>query len=239
MQNPESPTAISSYYDDYSSWYDGERREGYYSLINALEFERIAPHVRDHDALEIGCGTGLILERTHAMARNATGVDLSQGMAGVSRSKGLTVANASATALPFPDNSFDVVYSCKVLPHVPAIRDAVGEIDRVLRPGGRAFLEFYSPYSLKALAYRLVRLRHRDPDPVYVRFDSIPRIASYLPSHMKIASARGVRIFAPVRYCYTVPGVRRVFEWLERRFCDSRLARFGGYLLVEIVRTTP
>jgi ubiquinone/menaquinone biosynthesis C-methylase UbiE len=233
MTESTETRAIAGYYDDYSTWYEQERREGYYGLINDLEFERIADAVRDADALEIGCGTGLILERTHAIARSAVGIDLSAGMAVVSRRKGLRAVNASATALPFPDASFDVVYSCKVLAHVPDIRAAVREVRRVLRPGGRAFLEFYPPRSLKTLAYRIVQLRRRE-DPVFVRFDSIEDVATYLPSDLEIRSVRGVRIFAPVRFCYTLPAVKRIFEWLERRYCDSRLARFGGYMLVEI-----
>ncbi|GIU90702.1 MAG: hypothetical protein KatS3mg010_1801 [Acidimicrobiia bacterium] len=225
---------IATYYDDYSTWYEDERREGYYALINDLEFERIEPHVTGRDALEIGCGTGLILERTHAVARTAVGVDLSSGMARFSaKKKGLRALNASATDLPFADDSFDVVYSCKVLPHVPDIRSALREVARVLRPGGRAFLEFYGPYSLKALAYRLVQVRRRK-DPVYVRFDTASDVAGYLPDGFELRSRRGIRIFAPIRFCYTIPGVRRVFELLERRFCDTPLARFGGYQLFEI-----
>lgn len=236
MIDQRDAAEIAGYYDDYSTWYEGERRHGYYEIINDLEFERVADDVTGADALEIGCGTGLILERSHAVARRAVGVDLSRGMAGVSRRKGLRAVNASATSLPFPDGTFDVVYSCKVLPHVPDIRTALAEVRRVLRPGGRAFLEFYGPYSLKALAYRVVQIGRRR-EPVYVRFDTRTTVASYLPSGWEIRSRRGIRIFAPVRFCYTIPGVRRVFELLERRFCDSALARFGGYQLYEIAES--
>lgn len=43
-------------------------------------------------------------------------------------------------ALPFPDGSFDVVVCFHVLEHVPADLDAVGQIARVLRPGGQAVI---------------------------------------------------------------------------------------------------
>ena len=44
---------------------------------------------------------------------------------------------ASMEYLPFPDESYDVVYSRHTLEHVPDLRHALSEIDRVLRPGGR------------------------------------------------------------------------------------------------------
>ena len=45
---------------------------------------------------------------------------------------------ADALALPFPDGSFDHVIAAEVLEHIPDDRRAIGEIARVLRPGGTA-----------------------------------------------------------------------------------------------------
>lgn len=232
----EDSTAIAGYYDDYSSWYDDERRYGYYELINDLEVEKVATALPGARALEIGCGTGLLLERTSRMADLAVGVDLSSGMAEVSASKGLVVGNMSVTDLAFRDRSFDVVYSCKVLPHVPDIAAALKEIQRVLEPGGRMFLEFYNPTSLKNLTYRL-RWRGRT-EPVYVRFDTPETLAPLLPDGVKIRSVRGIRIFGATRHFYTLPILKHLTRWLDRTLCDSYLGRrFGGYLLLELEDT--
>jgi ubiquinone/menaquinone biosynthesis C-methylase UbiE len=226
--------AIEAYYDDYATWYESERREGYYGVVNDLEFEVVADAVTGRDALEIGCGTGLILERTAARARRATGVDLSAGMARfTTRQKGLTVAQASATDLPFADDSFDVVYSFKVLPHVPDLAAAVREVRRVLRPGGRAFVEVYNPWSLKALAARVTAVAGR-AKPVYVRHDSLRNVRRALPDGWEVKAVRGVRIFAPSKHAYTLRGLARVVPALERRACDGPLGRLGGYLVVEV-----
>ena len=226
--------AIEAYYDDYATWYESERREGYYGVVNDLEFGAVADAVTGRDALEIGCGTGLILERTAARARRATGVDLSAGMARFTTGqKGLTVAQASATDLPFADDSFDVVYSFKVLPHVPDLAAAVREIRRVLRPGGRAFVEVYNPWSLKALAARLTAVAGR-AKPVYVRHDSLRDVRRALPEGWQVKAVRGVRIFAPSKHAYTARGLARVVPALERRACDGPLGRLGGYLVVEV-----
>ena len=238
MNTSEAREDIASYYDDYSTWYEGERREGYYGLINDLEVEALTPFARDRDALELGCGTGLILERISDIARRAVSIDLSIGMAKFSHAKGLIASNASATSLPFPDNSFDLVYSCKVLPHVPDIEGAMREVDRVLRPGGVAMVEFYNPRSFKALTYWIQTRRRSGVEPVYVRHDSVADVESFLPANWRVESVRGIRIFGPVRQVYTLPIIGRFISRLERRFCDSAIgARFGGYLLVKAVRT--
>ncbi len=232
-QTPSERQRIQGYYDDYSGWYDDERRAGYYGLINRLEFDKIRAAVTGRAALEIGCGTGLILERTHTVAARACGVDLSAGMVAVTRRKGLEALQASATALPFANASFDVVYSFKVLAHVPAIESALGEVRRVLRPDGTAFLEFYNPYSFKHLANRLAAAPsggHR----VFTRYDTLADVRRYLPPGFEIVSARGVRIFAPTHHFYTLPGIGRLFAQLETRYCDSALGRLGGYLVVEL-----
>jgi ubiquinone/menaquinone biosynthesis C-methylase UbiE len=235
MTSPPDTKAIATYYDDYSTWYEGERREGYYALINDLEFDKIAPDATGHEALEIGCGTGLILERVTAVATRAVGIDLSSGMAGVSRRKGLEAVNAVVGALPFPDNAFDVVYSCKVLAHVPDIRAGLREVARVLRPGGHAFLEFYNPWSLKALGYKVVSFFRRR-EPVFIRHDTLADVASYLPPELEIRSARGIRVFAPTKHFYTLPVLRQIFRFLDRRICDTAFGRrFGGYLMIELV----
>ena len=96
------------------------------------------------DALEIGAGTGyfsLNLLQAGAIER-ATATDISPGMLatleGNASQLGLKVQTAAAEAetLPFPDESFDLVFGHAVLHHIPDLGQAFSEFTRVLRPGG-------------------------------------------------------------------------------------------------------
>jgi ubiquinone/menaquinone biosynthesis C-methylase UbiE len=225
--------STSEYYDKFSNRYDTERANGYFGFINDLEFEMISPLVTGKKVLEIGCGTGLILERVHTFATETYGVDISKGMIEVCKNKGLNVSLASATDLPFENSSFDLSYSFKVLPHVTDIYRALHEIARVTRPGGRIVLEFYNPYSLKALGDRL-RAVFRYSDIIYIRHDSPKIICNMRPSGTEIIQTRGIRIFGPFAKCYTFPVIGYLIRTLDRIACDGPLKIFGGYFVVEL-----
>jgi ubiquinone/menaquinone biosynthesis C-methylase UbiE len=69
----------------------------------------------------------------------------------------------NAEGLDFPDESFDVVYSFGVLHHTPDLARSVGELHRVLRRGGTAYVMLYHRYSLVNLVHRALRLPYESP----------------------------------------------------------------------------
>jgi SAM-dependent methyltransferase len=166
-------------------------------------------------------------------------VDISEKMLHRARARGLTVARASATHLPFVDQRFDVVYSFKVLSHVRDIDRALAEAVRVTRPGGELLLEFYNPFSLRFLAKKLRAGRisqSTSEDAVYTRFDSLGSLKRRLPSDVTLEDVRGIRVFTPHAQLHRVPGLRRLLarlEWLGR---DSLFRYFGGFLVLHLRR---
>jgi SAM-dependent methyltransferase len=90
--------------------------------------------------LDIGCGHGILLERALARwsAVQPCGCDFSAVMCARTRARnpGAAVARADAEDLPFADGRFDHVFMVEVLEHLPQARRALGEVRRVLRPGG-------------------------------------------------------------------------------------------------------
>src|ERR1043166_3464950 len=107
-----------AYYDEFAARYEARRggRDpgGYHDLIDDLEVRFVERFGRGRDVLEVGCGTGLLLQRIQAFAHSAQGVDLSPGMLSLARARGLNVLEGSATSLPFSDASFDLACSFKV-----------------------------------------------------------------------------------------------------------------------------
>lgn len=234
--------ATRTYYDDFSHRYDARRggREpgGYHDLIDDLEVSFVERFGRGREVLEVGCGTGLLLQRIAAFARSARGVDLSPGMLAHARARGLDVVEGSATALPFPDASFDVACSFKVLPHVRDIRLALGEMARVVRPGGHVLAEFYNPFSIRGLAKRLgpagAISETKTEAAVFTRFDAPWEVASLLPPGMRLVGSRGARIVTPTAAAMRVPVLGAVLRRAEWALCDSPLRVFSGFWIAAL-----
>jgi ubiquinone/menaquinone biosynthesis C-methylase UbiE len=230
-----------SYYDEFAAWYERERHHGYHAMLDRLQVDLAAPLCAGREVLEGGCGTGLILKEIAPIARRAQGLDLSPGMLEQARARGLAVVEGSATALPFDDASFDTVYSFKVLPHVQDIAEAMREVARVLRPGGRALLEFYNRHSLRYAVKRLKpaqRVAEGTHDTqVFTRYDSLDDVRGYLPDALSVVGVHGIRVFTPFAQAHQIPGVRHVLGKAERWARDlPATARFGGFLVVQVER---
>lgn len=237
----QSETSTRAYYDTFSQGYDRGRGEGYHALVDELEFEAVLPYARDAHVLEVGCGTGLLLERLASVARSAKGIDLSPGMLERARARGLDVVEGSATAIPFADASFDFVCSFKVLAHVPAIESALEEIRRVTRPGGHVALEFYNPLSLRYAAKKLAGPRPigegTTEADVFTRWDRPDDIRRLLPSGLELVDFAGVRVVTPAAFVHRVPLLRDVVARAERACLHSPLRTFAGFLIAVARRT--
>jgi ubiquinone/menaquinone biosynthesis C-methylase UbiE len=116
------------------------------------------------DLLEVGCGMGTDLVQFARGGARVTGVDYTPRSVEISRQRfevyGLEgrFLVGDAEALPFCDDSFDVVYSNGVLHHTPNVQAAIDEIFRVLRPGGLVRVMLYHRRSL--YYWFVILLRH-------------------------------------------------------------------------------
>jgi ubiquinone/menaquinone biosynthesis C-methylase UbiE len=234
--------ATRQYYDEFSRRYDDRRggkvRGGYHDLLDDLELGFLSRFATGARVLEVGCGTGLLLERMAEFALETKGVDLSAGMLRHALARGLDAVEGSATELPFGDESFDVACSFKVLAHVKEIERALAEMVRVIRPGGTVIAEFYNPYSLRALVKRFgpagAISSTTNENAVYTRFDSPADVKRLLPAGTRVVDHRGVRIVTPYAPALELPLLGPILNKLERTLCDGPLASFGGFWIAAI-----
>jgi len=89
--------------------------------------------------LDLGCGDGQIARALASTGVSVVGVDPTTNQIDVAaeRAGGPVFAQAGAAVLPFSDGAFDGVIACLVFEHIDDVDAAIGEVSRVLRPGGR------------------------------------------------------------------------------------------------------
>ncbi len=110
------------------------------------------------DLLDIGTGTGRIVEIFAPYFDHGIGIDLSADMLAVARVNlekagidNVQIRRGDLYALPFADQSFDVVCIHQVLHFLDNVQAALGEAARVLRPGGLMLIADFAPHQVEFL----------------------------------------------------------------------------------------
>ncbi len=148
---------VESLHADYEAFFDRYdkfrySREGHIlRRLDAIDF-------KGKRVLEIGLGQGADAEQIIRRGAMWSGLDLTpEAIRRVSmrmRLRGLSYERlecGSALAIPFADNSFDIVFSHGVLHHIPDVKTAQREIARVLKPEGKLIAMLYARRSLNYL----------------------------------------------------------------------------------------
>ena len=106
--------------------------------------------------LDLGCGDGQLTERVAATGARVIGLDSSAHMAAAARARGIDVAEGSAEQLPFETQGFDAVFSNAALHWVRDQDAMMGEVHRVLKPGGRFVAEMGGHGNIAAIRVALI-----------------------------------------------------------------------------------
>jgi SAM-dependent methyltransferase len=163
------PVGSRGFFDDLEQYHF----EKLHHLLRLVAFDGY----RGRTVLEVGCGAGVDLARFARGGATVAGVDLAASAIDLARAnfeqQGLDgrFEVADGEHLPFPDNSFDLVYAHGVVQYTADPRRLVEECRRVLEPGGEAVFQVYNRVSwLNALSRLMhVGLEHDDA-PVLLKF---------------------------------------------------------------------
>ncbi|HXZ02330.1 MAG TPA: metalloregulator ArsR/SmtB family transcription factor [Stellaceae bacterium] len=119
---------------------------------------RLLPTEELHDFLDIGTGTGRMLEIFGPRVERALGVDLSREMLAVARVnleraalRNCSIRQADMYQLPLAGASFDAAVIHQVLHYAEHPAQVIAEAARVLRPGGRLVIVDFAPHALEFL----------------------------------------------------------------------------------------
>ncbi|HUF46366.1 MAG TPA: class I SAM-dependent methyltransferase [Vicinamibacterales bacterium] len=167
---------------DFFADLDAYHFEKLHHLVRLIDFEAW----RGRRVLDVGCGAAVELTRFARAGALATGVELSDRMAGLARenlrqqglSAGLAVADGEQ--LPFADHTFDFVYVHGVLPYTADDRRLVAEVRRVVRPGGLVMVQAYNRVSWLNLLSRVMKVPLEHEDAPEIRRYSIAELRDRL-----------------------------------------------------------
>jgi demethylmenaquinone methyltransferase/2-methoxy-6-polyprenyl-1,4-benzoquinol methylase len=173
--------------------------------------------------LDLASGTGDLCRHLAQAGLRPVGCDLSYGMLAAARTTAPLV-QADALALPFPAGSMDGATCGFALRNLVSLEDALAELGRVLRPGGRvSLLEVATPSN------RLMRWGHR------VYFDRV------VPLIGAVLSDRAAYRYLPRSVAY-LPDVGRLLDMVtEAGFVDLERQRLSGGIaqLITATRAAP
>lgn len=186
-------------------WRAGQERR--LEMIRSAAGERLRGRV-----LENGCGVGMYVEHLTSLSGQVVGLEYDFERSWEARQRSPYIVNAAGEGLPFPAGSFDVILSHEVLEHVQDDRQALAEMARVLRPGGRVVI--FVPNRGYPFETHGIYWRGR------YRFGNIP-LVNWLPRQVRDRLAPHVRV-------YGRKDLERLCAGLPLRLVE-RTVVFGAY----------
>lgn len=126
--------------EKHPAMYDLAGREEKARTMIAILEDCLGDRLRGARCVNIGCSTGIIDSHLAVHVGELTGIDIDSAAIAYAQTAhsapNLSFAVADAMALDFPDQSVDVVICSQVYEHVPEPARMMGEIGRILAPGG-------------------------------------------------------------------------------------------------------
>lgn len=238
MPTVQSEAAVTSGVDLVTLWrlFRSEKQEpdAFYRTLADHTFERFPFPLEGQRVLDLGCGPGYFTRAMHARGAHVVGTDLDERSlrADPSAVRRATTFVSDGGRLALRSSSVDGVFCSNVLEHTPKPAAILDEVQRVLRPGGWAYVSWtnwYSPWGghaiapfhylgprLGANAYRLVLGEPRGPNMPFVNLwithiGEILRLVRTRPALVLVDAHP--RYYPSQRWILRVPVLRELITW--------------------------
>ena len=180
-----------SFYDRIERFYDLTfKLNGYGRSLDQYLQAHPLPVFENARILDAGCGTGTLtmaLLRTLKVPVKLTAVDLSASVLSTAKKyaaknnpndQEVRFAQGNVLALPFPDQTFDLVVTCGVLEYVP-LEEGFTEMARVISPGGYFLHLPMRPAAVTTLLELLFRFKTHPPEELAETTDRHFQVVSH------------------------------------------------------------
>ena len=227
-ERPPSEYAFDRVATVYDSWFETPLGHRVDQLEKDLLYGLAQPRLGER-ALDVGAGTGYSSLDLAALGLSVVAVDLSAPMLDVARAKGAAVQllRGDAATLPLASESFDLVLSVTALEFFARPQDALDEMWRVVRPGGRLVVGVLNDWSPWARARRRESRQQETP---------FSHAHFYTPGEF----VRALRRLGAVTWSSSVfvgPGGRGLrWAWQLERVGRALLKPFGALLVGRIIK---
>lgn len=138
---------IEQWNDAAAAYMEDQEQSAFVKINKRIVAERF-PDLSGKSALDLGCGYGVYTGYFAGVGAEAVGCDGSEGMLRLARDQYPQLQFDQADILqplPYADDSFDVVLCNQVLMDVDPIAPLLGEVHRILKPGGTFLMSIVHP----------------------------------------------------------------------------------------------
>lgn len=200
------------------------------TALNRWLEERLERQRVDGPVLDLGCGRGLWMERLTGRGLRPVGVEHERERAAVAARHGPVVSGDGAS-LPFADATMALVWCTHVLHHLPDPARVLGEVRRVLRPGGALLLaESVEDNPLLRLGRRV----HGSWDGVgiHARFTAGSLLGDVAGAGLDVVEHRQHSLLSFSAWALPQPADRATWHALNRLEdrLPARFSRWGAHL---------